>query len=62
MSLEQDRARIVRLYRQNPHAWPDGIDSKPDRWYQGHEAEWTEERIARLLGDKPQAVSRPGLT
>ena len=38
--LERDRAALVRLYRQNPHAWPDGIDHPGNPWYRGHESEW----------------------
>ena len=49
--LERSRAVLVRKYRMNPRAWPDGIDTKTCRWFTGHEGEWTELRIARALGE-----------
>jgi len=55
--LEVARARLVSLYRANKRLWPDGIDSKGDRWYEGHEAEWTKERIAKALGNKGGSVT-----
>jgi hypothetical protein len=34
------RSAIVRKYRINPKLWPDGIDSKWDRWYR--KEDWTD--------------------
>lgn len=31
------RGLLVRQYRANPRPWPDGIDTKYDRWYFAHE-------------------------
>lgn len=31
--LLKARKELVVKYRQSPHPWPDGIDSKWDRWY-----------------------------
>ena len=51
--LERSRAVLVKKYRLNPRAWPDGIDTKNCRWFTGHEDEWTDLRIARALGEAP---------
>ena len=56
MTLERERGKIVRKYKGNPLLWPDGIDSAGDRWYLGHETEWTETRIAVALGEKDAAT------
>ncbi len=48
--LERDRAKLVVMYRRSGSPWPDGIDSKSDRWY-GDGNSWTEERIKAALDD-----------
>ncbi len=50
--LEVARADLVRKYRANPSVWPDGIESKADRWYSEHLDKWTDAYVASLL-DKP---------
>jgi hypothetical protein len=35
-----DRVRLVRGYLESPGRWPDGIDTKGDRWYLGREGYW----------------------
>jgi hypothetical protein len=34
------RASMVRKYLAFPATWPDGIDTKYDRWYTDHQAYW----------------------
>ncbi len=48
--VERDRAKLVVMYRRSGSPWPDGIDSKSDRWY-GDGSSWTDERIAAALDD-----------
>lgn len=43
--LWADRVRMVRRYLVHPGLWPDGIDSRYERWYLGHEGDW-----GRLVG------------
>ena len=40
--LWADRVRLVRMYLEHPGNWPDGIDTKYERWYSGHEDYWRE--------------------
>ena len=40
--LWADRVRLVRQYLESPGRWPDGIDTKYERWYLGHEDYWRE--------------------
>src|SRR2546422_7142424 len=35
--LHKARSQLVRKYRENPAAWPDGIHSKSDPWYKPEE-------------------------
>ncbi len=35
--LRVARGDLVRAYRKNPRAWPDGIDTEYDRWYRREE-------------------------
>lgn len=37
--LTLNRGALVRKYRANPRAFPDGIDSKYNRWYRAED--WT---------------------
>lgn len=38
--LLERRGKLVHVYRDNPRAFPDGIDTKYDRWYRPEE--WVE--------------------
>ena len=38
--LWADRVRLVKRYLASPSLWPDGIDTKYGRWYQGREDYW----------------------
>jgi hypothetical protein len=57
---------MVERYRSQPRLWPDGIDSKWDRWY-GDGGAWTEERIAaareryRVVTEGSEAKAKPKL-
>ena len=47
--LEAARGELVRLYKASPGKWPDGIDSKYDRWY--NPDDWTDGGV--YVGDDP---------
>lgn len=47
--LELGRARMIVKYRASQSLWPDGIDSKLDRWYSACLNKWTPEYIVSLL-------------
>jgi hypothetical protein len=47
--LERDRASLVKMYRANPRAWPDGIDPRGGVPWYGDGLSWTEERIKAAL-------------
>lgn len=47
--LEADRGALVRKYRANPKAWPDGIDDDGDRWYLAEE--WN--HLGEYIGEEP---------
>lgn len=49
--LERARAELVKRYRESSAPWPDGIDTKYDRWY-GDGSGWTQERIERALSEE----------
>jgi hypothetical protein len=38
--LQEARSKLVAKYRTNPAPWPDGVDTKYDRWYRPEE--WTD--------------------
>ena len=38
--LQRNRGEMVRKYRDKPGSWPDGADSRYDRWYRAEE--WTD--------------------
>jgi hypothetical protein len=42
--LRHNRAKLVKKYREVPNAWPDGIESKHDRWY-GDGSEWPQDMV-----------------
>jgi hypothetical protein len=42
--LRHYRARLVKKYRLSPKTWPDGIDSKSDRWY-GDGSGWPDQLV-----------------
>ena len=46
--LWADRVRMVQRYLAHPSTWPDGIDTKYERWYLGREDYWRE-RAGRLV-------------
>ena len=46
--LWADRVRMVQRYLERPATWPDGIDTKYERWFQGHEAYWRE-KVGHLV-------------
>jgi hypothetical protein len=46
-NVERARRELVRRYRASPNVWPDGIDSKGDRWYRPEE--WNDDGI-RIAG------------
>jgi hypothetical protein len=52
--LETGRAKMVRKYRASPGIWPDGIDSKHDRWYSAKMHKWTDDYIASLIDNRPR--------
>ena len=58
MRLERARCELVAKYRDNPRLWPDGIDTKFDRWYTGKEGEWTADRVAAGLAMKEWGVNK----
>lgn len=45
--LWADRVRMVGRWLAHPSLWPDGIDTKYERWYLGHEDYWRE-RVGHL--------------
>ena len=47
------RSEIVREFRAHPAKWPDGIDSKYDRWYRAEE--WADD--GRFLGARVETPS-----
>lgn len=47
--LWADRVRLVREYLAHSSKWPDGIDTKYERWYQSREDYWA--GLARNLDD-----------
>ena len=47
--LLEARSALVRAYRASPGKWPDGIDTKYDRWYRA--AEWKDD--GTFVGAKP---------
>lgn len=46
--LREARSALVKLYREKPQRFPDGIDSALDRWYRPEE--WADD--GRYLGPK----------
>ena len=49
VQLWADRVRLVKMYLESPGKWPDGIDTKYNRWFSGHEEYWGEQ-AGRLDG------------
>jgi len=51
-NLIKARGELVKKYRISQNPWPDGIDSKWDRWYLGGTTEeWTDD--GEYLGPRP---------
>jgi hypothetical protein len=61
--LEAARGELVKAFKASPGKWPDGIDSKYDRWYRPDE--WDAEGV--YIGERPcikplnpdQAINTP---
>jgi len=56
-NLIKARGDLVKKYRISSNPWPDGIDSKWDRWY--IPAEWTDE--GEYLGPIPMPKRPEGV-
>ena len=57
--LWEARAELVRKYRARPATFPDGIDTKYDRWYRAEE--WTDDG-QRITATGETEVAAPDVT
>lgn len=39
-ALRCGRAALVQHYQEHPSSWPDGIESRANRWYTSHKPYW----------------------
>lgn len=55
--LTAARIHLVQLYQAHPQGWPDGIDTKYDRWYSTNKAYWDE--LARVTKSRSSVTKTP---
>lgn len=60
------RLHLVRLYHAHPQGWPDGIDTKWDRWYTTNKAYWDklaiEQTVTKTVTEIPSTVTKTPVT